>query len=170
MQTHAGMSAHSFPWGELSSRIHFFPLSFAKLGWGEKLGIPRGPPRSLSCPSRVAWSRSSSGRVRESQKDPQPLTYHLQELPQSQRLLSFLQACGHLNSPILAGLSPGQGGAGALGIFQRQLRVTGRCYSVIGWSGRVYLPKNPSPALSPQESCSGFPHPFGPSRPSTECC
>lgn len=103
------MSAHSFPWGQPSSRIHFFPQSFSKLRWGENLGTPIGPPRSQSCPTRVARPRHSSAGIRESQKHPQPLTYHLQELPQSQRLLSFLQGCGHLSSPILASLSPGRG-------------------------------------------------------------
>lgn len=85
-----------------------------------KMGIPHGPPRSLSCPTRP---RHSSAGIGGSQKHPQPLTYHLQELPQSQRLLSLIQVCGHFNKPILARLGPGQGGAGALSIFQRQLCV-----------------------------------------------
>lgn len=119
------------------------------------MGIPNGPHRSLSCPTRVR-SRHSSAGIRESQKHPQPFTYHLQELPQSQRLLSLLQACGHFNKAMLGRLSPGQGGAGALSISPRQICVTCGCCSVTAWSGRVYLSKIPAPGLSPQDSCSRF--------------
>lgn len=108
-----------------------------------------GPSRSLSCPTRVR-SRHSSAGIRESQKHPQPLTYHLQELPQSQRLLSLLQACGHFNKAMLGRLSPGQRGAGALSISPRSPSIS-LCH---GWVLLCRCPERPG--LSPRDSCSTF--------------
>lgn len=150
------MSAHSFPWGELSSRIHFFPLSFAKSGWGEKLGIPCEPPRSLSCLTRSLGQGTVHHGLGRARKTPSPSRTISRSCLSPKGCCPSSRRVGTSTAPSWPASAPGRGeqepSASSKG---SSVSRAGAALSPAGAAGfispkvllQLYLPRNPAPGF-----------------------
>lgn len=73
MQTLAGMSAHSFPRGQPSSRIQFFPPELCKIRMGRKTGDSQRTTQVTVVPHQACTAQQGLGRARKT-PSPSPTT------------------------------------------------------------------------------------------------